>query len=140
MFHIYLLAFKPQGRDSVRGGMGAEHIAAERLHNRWRKTNLEFPPAPSQLAVESEEKKPTADTLCPVLFLTIEFLAEGRSLEKNVICSCIPEVTEKLKHKMKSSKALGPHFSSNYYQNCQPIQEQPNKANQNDNFLFSIKL
>lgn len=28
VFHIYLLAFKPQGRDSVRGGMGAEHIAA----------------------------------------------------------------------------------------------------------------
>lgn len=96
----------------------------------------------SQLAVETEEEKPTADTLCPVLFLTIEFLAEGRSLEKNVICSCIPEVTEKLKHKMKSSKALGPHFNSNYYQNCQTIQEQSNKGNQNDRtfFLFNKTL
>ena len=96
----------------------------------------------SQLAVETEEKKPTADTLCPVLFLTIEFLAKGRSLEKNAICSCIPEVTEKLKHKMKSSKALAPHFNSNYYQNCQTIQEQSNKGNQNDRtfFLFNKTL
>lgn len=92
--------------------------------------------------LRQRRKKTTADTLCPVLFLTIEFLAEGRSLEKNVICSCIPEVTEKLKHKMKSSKALGPHFNSNYYQNCQTIQEQSNKANQNDRtfFLFNKTL
>lgn len=45
VFHIYLFAFRLQGRDSTAGGMGAEPITAQRLHTRWRKTNLEFPPA-----------------------------------------------------------------------------------------------
>ena len=96
----------------------------------------------SQLAVKTgKEKKPTADTLCPVLFLTIEFLAEGRSLEKNVICSCIPEVTEKLKDKMKSSKALGPHFNSNFTKIANQFRSSGTKSiRMTEYFFFSIKL
>lgn len=95
------------------------------------KLTWSFCQAPSQLTVKTrKEKRPTADSLCPILFLTIGFLAEGRSLEMDVICGCIPEVPEKLKHKMKSSKALGFHSNSNHCQNCQTIQEQGNKQSE----------
>lgn len=127
---------------SAAGGMGAELIAVQRLKIWWRKTYWAFRPAPSQLAAKTgreEEKTPSSQPVpCFIPHNWVFSWRAGSGNECNLQLHTRGDWKAQ-KHKMKSSKALGPHSNSNHYQNCQPIQEQWNKVNQNDRIFFPFE-
>lgn len=113
VFYVYLLAFRSQRRDALNWDRRGQAYCCVEVAQEIEKNPVGISTSPSQLAVKTGRSGGglgegyRADSLCPISCLKLDCQLMRQGLGVEAVGSCKPEMTEKLKCKMKSSKAFG---------------------------------